>query len=281
VIPTWNRARLVCEAVDSALAQGEERVEIIVVDDGSTDGTAELLTARFGTKVHQVRLAGQSGPGAARNAGVRVARGELLAFLDSDDIWLPGKLDAELSIFEQFPDADAIVSDAAYFLEGELDQPNGFEKNGLLAATGGRPRWLADCDWAWTKITHCVATCAMTLRSAALERVEQPLFAEDLGASEDWEMGVRIFQKCRVVVLPDVWSHVRRFDDGLRLGRPCPGKPWTREQDIAVQRDHIKVLERVSRAGLTPELIAALDRDLAGCTEELAQLLTQSLSHSE
>src|SRR5215207_10106690 len=81
VIPTWNRARLVCEAVESALAQSPGGVEVIVVDDGSTDGTGEVLARRFGSRVRVLRQASRRGPGAARNAGVREARGHLLAFL--------------------------------------------------------------------------------------------------------------------------------------------------------------------------------------------------------
>src|SRR3712207_3634410 len=95
VIPTWNRARLVCEAVASALAQGAEgSVEVVVVDDGSTDGTCDALASRFGDSVRVLRTEGRRGPGAARNLGVRASRGELIGFLDSDDLWLEGKLDA-------------------------------------------------------------------------------------------------------------------------------------------------------------------------------------------
>ncbi|MCI0423565.1 MAG: glycosyltransferase, partial [Acidobacteria bacterium] len=96
VIPTWNRDRLVCEAVESALSQRIGQVEVIVVDDGSTDDTANMLTRNFGSRIYLLRLPSRRGVGAARNAGVRLASGELLAFLDSDDLWLPGKLDAEL-----------------------------------------------------------------------------------------------------------------------------------------------------------------------------------------
>jgi len=90
VIPTYNRAALVCRAVESALAQDAPPDEIIVVDDGSTDGTADAL-ARFGDRVRCVRQA-NAGVAAARNRGVRAATGEWVAFLDDDDVWLPGHL---------------------------------------------------------------------------------------------------------------------------------------------------------------------------------------------
>ena len=100
VIPTWNRAQLVCEAIESALGQGDG-VEIIVVDDCSTDDTADL-TKRFASGINFLRLPRRGGVGAARNASARLARGKLLAFLDSDDLWLPSKLDAELACLSAF-----------------------------------------------------------------------------------------------------------------------------------------------------------------------------------
>src|SRR2546423_12851996 len=148
VIPTWNRARLVGEAVESALAQMDGRVEVIVVDDGSTDDTAGELARRFGTRVNVLRMPRRGGIGAARNAGAREASGELVAFLDSDDLWLPGKLDAELRVFERFPDAEAVVSDSLTFEEQAAERTR-FEGNGLLAATGGRGRLLGEGPWLW------------------------------------------------------------------------------------------------------------------------------------
>src|SRR4030095_4986969 len=92
VIPTRNRAHLVCEAIESALAQRPGQVEVIVVDDGSTDDTATLLDRTYGSHIHLLSLPERRGAGAARNAGVRLATGELLGFLDDDDLRLTGKL---------------------------------------------------------------------------------------------------------------------------------------------------------------------------------------------
>src|SRR5262245_57694351 len=91
VIPTYNRAHLIRRAVDSALLQCTERDEVIVVDDGSTDGTTDILT-RYAGHVRYLKLP-HAGAGHARNAGIAAARNPLIAFLDSDDEWLPGKLE--------------------------------------------------------------------------------------------------------------------------------------------------------------------------------------------
>jgi glycosyltransferase involved in cell wall biosynthesis len=272
VIPTWNRAHVVCEAVESARAQRPGAVEVIVVDDGSTDGTAELLEGRFGSEVRLLRMPERGGPGAARNAGVRVATGELLAFLDSDDLWLPGKLDAELRMFERFPDAEAVITDSLGFLGGHPEASTRFARNGLLKATGGAIRPLGECRWPWTDSRNGVATCSITIRRNALPRLGTTLFAEDLSNCEDWEFEMRVYHECRVIVLPEVWSHIRRFDDGTRIGRAVSGQPPTREQEIGYLRDRLKVIERAHwLTGLDAFLTDELARYRAETTLQLAQ----------
>jgi glycosyltransferase involved in cell wall biosynthesis len=102
IIPAWNRAREVCHAIDSALAQTLTPLEVIVVDDGSTDETPEVL-AGYGDRIRVVRQSNQ-GVAAARNAGIAAARGDLLAFLDSDDVWLPRKLELQAARIDADPE---------------------------------------------------------------------------------------------------------------------------------------------------------------------------------
>jgi GT2 family glycosyltransferase len=111
VIPTFNRARLIERAVDSALAQQAPGDEILVIDDGSTDDTASVI-ARYGSRVRYLR-AENRGAGAARNRGIREARGDLVAFLDSDDEWMPGKLDLARRFLAARPDVLFVFSDFA------------------------------------------------------------------------------------------------------------------------------------------------------------------------
>src|SRR5690349_4705242 len=96
IIPTYNRKTMLAEAVASVLAQSYRDFELIVVDDGSTDGTAEDLRARFDARVNVIEQT-RRGVAAARNRGVGAARGEYIAFLDSDDFWLARKLERQMA----------------------------------------------------------------------------------------------------------------------------------------------------------------------------------------
>lgn len=99
IIPTYNRAHIICEAVDSVLAQTYPHIEVILVDDGSKDDTLARLQ-QYGNRIRVVSQA-NSGPAAARNRGIAVARGDLIAFLDSDDIWLPSKIERQVSLMRR------------------------------------------------------------------------------------------------------------------------------------------------------------------------------------
>lgn len=261
VIPTWNRAQLVCDAINSALAQRPGEIEVIVVDDASSDATLELLENEFGARVRLLRLEHRRGPGGARNAGASLAQGELVAFLDSDDVWLAGKLAAELEVFERFPDADVVVSDSRNFFAGEADGESRFAQNGLLEASGGEVCYANDCRWLWTNSMNTVHTCGITVRREALKLLGEKLFAEDLVCCEDWEFQMRLYHSCRVAVLPQVWSHVRRFNDATRLGRGVPGRPNTVEQETLLLRSRLTVMERAQwLQGIDASLLAEFER---------------------
>jgi glycosyltransferase involved in cell wall biosynthesis len=277
VIPTRNRAQMVCEAIDSALGQSEGQVEVIVVDDASTDNTASVLTERYGTRIRLLRHSERRGAGASRNDGLRVARGHLLAFLDDDDLWLPGKLDAELSVFERFPEAEVVISDGLTFVQGEAAAPTFLTRNGLLAATQGQPRLASECGWLWTNSVNGVAMCSITLRRSVLDRIGETWFPEDLTTCEDWEFEMRVYHRSTVVALPHVFSWVRRVDDGVRIGRAAPGKPPTREEQMGVLSDRLKVMERSHwLTGLSGDLAAELERFRNETRQQLAQLAVEA-----
>src|SRR4029450_9561835 len=120
IIPTFDRATWVREAIASVLAQTYPHLELIVVDDGSHDATPEVIQA-FGQALTYIRQA-HAGVSAARNRGVAASRGALVAFLDSDDLWLPRKIAAQVALLQQ-PQAQACYTDEIWLRHGVRVNP--------------------------------------------------------------------------------------------------------------------------------------------------------------
>ena len=109
IIPTYNREKLIMPAIDSVLKQTYQDIELIVVDDGSTDRTVELLKTIKDPRFYFVQTERNSGAPAARNIGIKQSKGEYIAFHDSDDIWMPHKLEKQLKFLKE-NDADVVGS---------------------------------------------------------------------------------------------------------------------------------------------------------------------------
>lgn len=133
VIPTYNRRSTIVEAVESVLRQDVHDIEVLVIDDGSTDGTFELLAQQFGSSIHVVRKP-NGGVASARNEGVRLSRGKWIAFLDSDDVWMPGKLKYQLGQLSENKGAIAHFCNAR-FSSQDGDGPSLTELRGIETAT--------------------------------------------------------------------------------------------------------------------------------------------------
>lgn len=120
IIPVFNGEAYIEEALSSIRAQTWSRNEVIVVDDGSTDGTAAIMRNRHrGVRYH---YQDNAGIGAARNAGLGLATGDFFAFLDADDFWLPGKLEAQMRVFRQLPATDMVFGHIRQFHSPELSE---------------------------------------------------------------------------------------------------------------------------------------------------------------
>jgi glycosyltransferase involved in cell wall biosynthesis len=114
ILPTYNRAYCLAATLDSLLCQTYATFEIVIVDDGSSDGTADLVKARYG---HDPRIRyhyqNNAGVSAARNTAMEMARGPVLAFCDSDDIWVPDKLLLQMTVFARFPEVGLVWTDVS------------------------------------------------------------------------------------------------------------------------------------------------------------------------
>ncbi|MBT8336309.1 MAG: glycosyltransferase [Gemmatimonadetes bacterium] len=119
VIPVYNGARYLGEALDSVLDQGVDGLEVVVVDDGSTDDTPSVLDG-YGDRLRVIRQ-DNAGPAAARNRGVEAAGGAFVCFQDADDLWAPGRLQRQLAVFEELPDTDLCLGLVQNFWMPELE----------------------------------------------------------------------------------------------------------------------------------------------------------------
>ncbi len=176
IIPTFNRAWILRDAVDSVLAQTHKDFELIVVNDGSTDETAALLAA-YGNRVSVLEQTNR-GVSAARNAGVGASRGDLVAFLDSDDVWLPEKLAVQVDFFRRHPEILICQTEETWIRNGRRVNP----KNRHKKPSG---------DIFEPSLALClVSPSAVMMRRQLYEALGG--FDEQLPACEDYDFWLRI-----------------------------------------------------------------------------------------
>ena len=190
VIATHNLARYVPEAVDSALAQTHAEREIIVVDDGSTDDTAERLEP-YGARIRYIKQ-DHGGLAAARNHGLRLATGDYIALLDADDIWKPEKLAIQLEIAQRRPRSGLIACDGYEFDGDEVLQARLFPGRilDLLAASpGGEAARRVHAELIASPIIACPAQTLIP--RAVIDRLGP--FAD--GGAQDYDYCLRIGQR--------------------------------------------------------------------------------------
>jgi glycosyltransferase involved in cell wall biosynthesis len=186
VIPTYNYGHYVCAAVESALAQTYPRVEVVVVDDGSTDDTAARL-ARYGDRIRYVYQPNQ-GLSAARNTGIRAANGEFVALLDSDDEWHPERVAAQVPVMLARPEVGLVAAGAE---------------------TGPEPRWKAvdptnpgparEVTARELLVRTWFGSCGVLMRRACFDEVGY--FDTTLRSAEDRDMWLRVALRYPIVVL--------------------------------------------------------------------------------
>jgi len=189
IIPVFNGERFLAEAIESVLAQAYHPLEIIVVDDGSTDSTGEIAH-RFADQISYMRQPNR-GPAAARNAGLRHAQGDLINFLDHDDLWTPGKLASQGPAFAKSPSVKIVLG---HLQRLKLTHSHGFVSHGSPELSLNLGASLIR-----RQVFHAVGTFDESLR-----------WAEDL----DWYMRARELG-VSILVQNDVVLFYRRHDTNL------------------------------------------------------------------
>ncbi len=209
VVPLFDRRTLIEETLRSALAQSHADLEVIVVDDGSTDGSAELVERTFGDRVRLIRLGRNLGRSIARNVGCDAARGDLIAFLDSDDLWDPTKLARQVPHFDD--PAVMLVHCRVRQVDAAGVERASATAEILRAFVAAEARGY---DYGGITATWCrLYTPAVVVRRAVLARTGG--FDAALSRFEDWDLFWRIAKEGRVVTVPEVLASVRVHDGNV------------------------------------------------------------------
>jgi glycosyltransferase involved in cell wall biosynthesis len=200
IIPVFNRADVLPRALRSALNQSYRDLEIIVVDDGSTDPIAAVVGDFPDPRVRLVRHETRRGAAAARNSGVRHARGDFVAFLDSDDEWYPEKLQRQLQVLAPAGDATMCVT---WYDIYQQDQPLPSRTEHLVRTVGrplraAAPVELSRLDLLW----GCNVSPGSTLLASKRSFLRVGFFCEELWRLEDWDWLLRATQFYKLAIVP-------------------------------------------------------------------------------
>lgn len=200
IIPTFNRAQYVAAAVESALAQSYSGTEVIVVDDGSTDNTRDVLH-RFADQIVYLHKTNEGTAAAARNHAMRFAKGEYIALLDSDDVWLPRKLEVQMAYFQSHPEAGLVSGHV-----GIIDAA------GAILEPGPRYLWQKAGSVRLDDIVLRSPLHASTLVVRRSLMNEAQPFDPRFRICEDWHLCLTVAAQAPVGFVDEVVTHLRTHD---------------------------------------------------------------------
>jgi glycosyltransferase involved in cell wall biosynthesis len=208
IIPTYNRAALVTRAIESVLAQTYTNYELVVVDDGSEDNTLEIVKQYSGCRYVRVEHSGL--PSVVRNAGVRSTDTPYVAFLDSDDEWLPDKLAVQTEILESDPDVGLVCSNAFLTEGGDPEKRELYLKHGQGKSGRILKELIRD---------NFIITSTVLMRRDTFERSGG--FCEDpkLQAVEDYDLWLRLDPRSSIRYIPDPLAVYRKGPSSLSKSR--------------------------------------------------------------
>jgi glycosyltransferase involved in cell wall biosynthesis len=191
VIPTYNRAELVERAVNSVLSQTYPDLEVIIVDDASTDDTRDRIKIiqQFDRRIQYFRHDNNRGAQAARNTGIQAAKGGYMAFLDSDNEWLPRKLERQMALFYRKADLLGVVYCSYWKVSADGEMLNEYVpryRGSVYKQT--LSEWLTD-------------TSTIVVRKDILEKIHG--FDENIHAFQEWDLCIRLARECEFDFVPE------------------------------------------------------------------------------
>lgn len=229
IIPTYNRRELVQRAIDSVIGQSAGRHEIIVVDDGSTDGTADVLLSVYGDRIRLLRQA-NAGVSSARNAGMRQASAPLIALIDSDDLWHPDKSRLQMEWLAAHPEFGMVLCDVRR-VEADGRLIDVFRRRDILPEDGWVLRWILR--------NPALAPASAMFRQEVFNGTGG--FDESLRTAEDLDFHLRVAMRWKIGVVETTLVDAMRGHDGLSMG--------TNTYD-----DYVRVIERTVTSPMAQQL---------------------------
>ncbi|KQZ94340.1 glycosyltransferase [Mesorhizobium sp. Root157] len=195
VLPTFNRLRSLPAAVESVLSQSFRDLELIIVDDGSSEDIEGFAASVSDPRLKYVRRPVNGGAAAARNTGVSESRGRFIAFQDSDDLWLPGKLERQIALFRELPDEVGVVTGGKIVYGRDERYRHGHGK----VAYAPPPRSILRLDE--DQVAHLLLENRISLQNTLFKRSHvsgAAWFDSGASANEDWEFAIRTAQQTKI-----------------------------------------------------------------------------------
>jgi len=227
IIATYNRRHYVCDAIDSILNQTYPNVEIIVIDDGSTDNTQDLLQQKYGQRIRYIYQENQ-GRSEARNRGLKEAKGDYIAFLDSDDIWKPEKLEKQVAFMEMHPECGI-----SHTFTEIIDDTNVYDP----VATAKRLKHHRKAYRRGYNYETMSRLCIMFLSTVMIRAdilPEAGLMDPNIPAFEDWDWYLRCALITRIGTLPEPLTSYRIHLGNSTSAEFLAGAKLTAEKHIAL-----------------------------------------------
>ncbi len=213
IIPAFNAEPFISETLDSVLAQTYPNLEVVVCDDGSVDGTRERVEA-YAPAVRYVHCVNSGAPSRPRNVGIRASTGELLAFVDADDLMAPERIAAQVAFLVRHPEAGLVFSDYDEFGADKTAERGHFETCPLLSelltqcAPGADGLILDPATATELLLTENFGSSSPTVRRRVVEKVGG--YDESLMSSEDFEFQFRVALSCSIGIIPEIHWHKRQ-----------------------------------------------------------------------
>ncbi len=239
IIPCYNQGKFLADAIQSVLEQDYPDKEIIVVNDGSVDNTREVALS-FKDMIIYIEQ-DNKGAASARNAGIRISRGEYVAFLDADDICLPGRLKTEAKILDQRPEVGLIASDAYL-----IDEAGNIL--GLKSSVSGSPR--NSQDFRWETVEYCATTSTVMVRKKCFDVAGYFDESFQRGGGEDWLAWVRIAHDFSMVYLREPTIGYRMHALNVTKNLEFINQQNRRASHLAVTWEHFPTYPAYFRAKL-------------------------------